>query len=221
MTWQCCELKYRAKSPIHIGYGSKLGIINRTRYYIPGKTMWGAVTAKLGQEIKNPDFKDLGNLVRKNLIFSYFFIHNKELLAPKFTKTGLKYGSKSQAKFEQKFITSYASTAVEKESGTAEDGSLHEVELIKNTVKNGDDEISPVKFLGYLFAKEGSVGNNRYSVEFDDGNVKIRDGEELLIDNLFNTIQDLQVGGRGTMVLEKSSLKEIKLKQIKYLAATV
>ncbi|MEN4006627.1 MAG: RAMP superfamily CRISPR-associated protein [Methanobacteriaceae archaeon] len=128
--WKCYELKFKAKSPIHIGYGSRLGIINRTRYYIPGKTIWGAVTAILARKLMDNYNKELyeivGDLVKENLIFSYFYPSREEtVFYPNYTTEGFGFGSKDYEKFvlakeefEKEFITSYISTALEKSSKT-------------------------------------------------------------------------------------------------------
>jgi len=215
--WKCYEIKFNAKSPIHIGYGSKLGIINRTRYYVPGKTIWGAVTATLareGMENYNPDiYEGVGYFVRKHMIFSYFYpLKDENVLYPNYTDNGFGFGKKdnenflmSKEEFERDFITSYVSTAIDKSSKTAEESSLHEFELI-----------SPVKFIGYLFT---DVKENK---EYNKGETSISIGrlekDEILlkIENkgiqLFDSIKNMQVGGErnyGFGQVELCEKKEI------------
>jgi hypothetical protein len=71
--WKCCGITYKAKSPLHIGYGAQLGIVNRTRYYIPEKTMWGAVTAVLSRSIMQSYdagmYRTVNDFVKEHLIF--------------------------------------------------------------------------------------------------------------------------------------------------------
>jgi hypothetical protein len=198
--WKCYELKFKAKSPIHIGYGSKLGIINRTRYYIPGKTIWGAVTAILareGMEDYKPNiYKNVGNFVKKHMIFSYFYpLKDENVLYPNYTDNGFGFGKKnnesflmSKEEFERDFITSYVSTAIDKSSKTAEEGSLHEFELIKDK-SNGKETI----FAGYLFAKEGAISNGNYSVKFSENGPFIETKDQNF--PLFDAIRNVQVGG--------------------------
>lgn len=151
--------------------------------------MWGAVTAKLGRTIENPNYKALKDLVRKNLIFSYFFIlENKNALYPIYTEEGIKYGNKEQSTFESKYITSYVSTAVEKTSGTAEDGSLHEIELLQHNIEN-----KKVTLVGYLLVKEGE--EEKYSVRKNGDRIEIFENEKCVIDDLFESTSTLQVGG--------------------------
>jgi len=191
--WKCYEIKFKAKSPIHIGYGAQLGIINRTRYYIPGKTIWGAVTAILARKLmgKYDDkvYGIVGKLVRENLIFSYFYPSMEEtVFYPNYTTEGFGFGSGdnekfvwAKEKFENELITSYTSTALEK-SKTAEDGSLHEFELIKDGKE--------IVFTGYLFAKEGNVGN--YFVKLEDKPFIKKANQKF---SLFEAIKNIQVGG--------------------------
>jgi len=181
MTWKCKELIYKLESPVHIGKGQKLGIIDRTRYYIPGKTMWGAGVAKIGKEkdlSDDKEWKDLKDFVRKNMIFTYFYISNEkgeEVLGPEYKDNGLKYGGKSEQEFESKYITSFASAGVEKNSGTTTDGDLHEFELIKDKI--GPSETVFLK--GYVFIDEE---------DFEDH-------DEYVLDNFMDYTKKLQVGG--------------------------
>lgn len=204
MSWKCWELQFKANSPLHIGYGAKLGIIDRTRYYIPGKTLWGAIVAKLGQiidktsEDPNEFYEDLGRFVKNNLIFSYFYIMedpekaDPNILYPHFTKNGVYYGKLSKSEFEKTYITSYTSTALEKNNETAEEGSLHEIELIKDR-KKISGELRDTYFIGYLFVN-GKSDNNKYTIKIDNSNNVYlqRNGRKIA---LFDVIKKLQVGG--------------------------
>ena len=193
MVWICFKLIYDVQSPIHIGDNTQLGISNRTRYYILGKTMWGAVTAILSRwyMVKYDPiiYKKIGNFVKKNLIFSYFFPldKNKHILYPNYTDEGIVYGKNdndskiSEGEFEAKFITSYVSTSVE----TTEEGSLHEIE-----------HLYPPMFIGYVFINKDQSFQNKSLLK-----VKIQDDKKILIIGkykkveLFNLLDSIQVGG--------------------------
>jgi hypothetical protein len=209
--WKCYELEFKVKTPIHIGYGSKLGIINRTRYYIPGKTMWGAVTATLAREAMEgyePKlYEDVGEFVREHMIFSYFYpLKDESVLYPNYTDNGFGFGENneyfiSKEEFERDFVTSYISTAVDKSSKTAEESSLHEFELIL-----------PDNLLGYLFVDLDK--NEDYDVSFAEiGEKKIT----LRINNnpikVFDSIESIQIGGErnygfGQLELQKKKIRE-------------
>lgn len=203
--WECYELRFKAKSPVHVGYGSKLGVINRTRYYIPGKTMWGAVTAILTREImaitkenyKSKLYKDIGKFIQENMIFSYFYPSNGEnVFYPNYTEIGFGFGGNekrfliNKERFERDFVSSYISTSVDKTSKTAEDESLHEFEVI--TLKSPNKSL---EFIGYLFIKE-EVKDNKMDLfikEIKKDEITLKKGDKSL--NLFESIKKLQVGG--------------------------
>ncbi|MFN3528071.1 MAG: RAMP superfamily CRISPR-associated protein [Candidatus Altarchaeaceae archaeon] len=186
MTWKCYELKFVAISPIHIGY-RKLGIINQTRCYIPGKTIWGAVSAVLARKAMDKYdekiYTDIGNFVKEYLKFSYFYLtYNGEVLYPKY-ENGLSFGNLTKEEFENKFISSYVSTAVEPSTKTAEDGSLHEFEYIKQGTE----------FSGYLFAndrKDIGVKNTSIFINCLYNDINLTD--EIKLSEI---IKEIQVGG--------------------------
>jgi hypothetical protein len=215
--WKCYELRYRAKSPLHIGYGSQLGIVNRTRYYIPGKTMWGAVTAVLSRKIMGSYdveiYKKIGDFVQNHLIFGYFYpVKGGDDLYPNYTEKGFGFGSKGKGEFvmdkeefEKEFISSYVSTGLDKTSRTAEEGSLHEFELISQKVKEEE-----VCFTGHVFVKEGGINFGKNKKYIFVKNV----GKETIIDmgsdntSLFEAITSIQVGGERNYGFGWLSLNE-------------
>jgi hypothetical protein len=170
MTWNCYKVTLEAKSPIHIGYGAKLGVVSKTRYYILAKHMWAALTNVLAKSIMerydSKIYEDVGNSLKENARFSYFYIRSgNDLLAPRYDLSeGLKYGSMSVEAFERRFISSYVSTAIEKTLKSAEEGSLHEVEFIK-PMESG----KPVALEGYFLTNEKKVRiSPSNSIDLDD-----------------------------------------------------
>lgn len=153
MTWQCYDLLYEARAPIHIGFRT-LGIVGRTRYYILGKNFWGALTAILARRImKDYDpriYEKVGEFVRRNIIFTHFYVYDDSILYPQY-QNGLRYGSLYENEFEKRFISSYVSTALEKSCKSAEEKSLHEVEFIRPHFGKGQT----TRFFGHVFVQEG------------------------------------------------------------------
>lgn len=205
--WECYKLRFKIVSPIHVGYGSKLGVINKTRYYIPGKTMWGAVTASFTRELmeltENYDselYNVVGQFIQKNMIFTYFYpLTGKNILYPHWTDEGFGFGKKnkdgtfliSKEEFEREFISSYISTAINKTSKTARDESLHEFEII--TPKSP----KALEFRGYLFIDKEEVNKDNkmdlFIKELKKDEITLKKGDKSL--NLFESIKKLQVGG--------------------------
>ena len=220
--WRCYELKYKAKSALHIGYGSQLGMVTRTRYYILGKTIWGAVTAVLSRKIMESYdaeiYKNVGDFVKNHLIFSYFYpVKGTDVLNPNYTDEGFGFGSNednhfimSKEEFEKEFISSYVSTALDKMSRTAEEGSLHEFEFI-----------SPVEFVGYLFTNleknyanamlpffVKEVGEEEISVQLKGKDVE-----------LFDAIREIQVGGERIYGFGRLELKDKPTREVNKILA--
>ena len=172
MTWDAYEVKIKSKSPTLIGYRN-IGIITKTRYYIPGKNLWGMLTAYLTRNnmkgsicdwkliqnrARNRDYTKVGERVNQYINFTYFYPydHNENTVCfPRYTAEHLKFGNLSKEKFEYCFISSYANTAIDRDTGTALEeieegkGSYHEVEFIK----------SSTEFIGYIFVNKNFTIN--------------------------------------------------------------
>lgn len=191
MTWKAYRLVYRAMSPVHIGWHT-LGYIKLTRHYIPGKSMWGAMTANLTRTygIRGVnDYAVFGDLLKTDILASYFFpaIDADNPLLPHYTDLGIIYGATCRGKyakeeFERLFIGSFGQTAIMPQSNTAEDESLHESEYISPGIKE-NGEYKPVLFVGYLFIKEGASLNGK-KIGWDEG--------EIL---LYPAIREIFIGG--------------------------
>jgi len=134
MGWQAITLTYRARAPLLLG-DHKLGFIQRTRYYIPGWTLWGALTATLTRacfpQADGARYEAVGAWVEQNLLTSYaYLLVGDELAAPRFQDGGWYYGPLPAAQFEARFVTSLGQTAIAPGSLTAETNTLHETEAL-------------------------------------------------------------------------------------------
>jgi hypothetical protein len=188
MVWNCYKVTLEAKAPIHIGYGAKLGTVAKTRYYILAKHMWAALTNVLAQR-HSEDYKAIGDALKAHTRFSYFYIKlNDKVYAPKYVASeGLKFGDLSVEEFEQIFISSFASTSMDKKHKGAEDGSLHEIEFIKPIALN-----KPLLFEGHLFfdSKQIQIGSKSLDAQQLEG-------------------LEIQVGGERTYGFGKVKIKEM------------
>lgn len=213
--WHAYKLIYQAVSPISIGY-YKLGFIERTRYYIPGMSIWGAITANLARYLEldctnhlERHYEEIGTqLLNKYILVSYFYpaLRDNSLrfrpLVPKFTDNGLSFGEYSIKEFERLFIRSFGQTAIEPKYYTAEEGSLHEIEFIIPNIEEGNEQ-KKVYFLGYIFIKDEARYREK-TVGFDKS-----DSKEI---KLKDVISEIFVGkdrgyGFGRLVL--SSYRKI------------
>lgn len=120
-TW--FKVSFKQKQPIHIGY-NKYGVINETRIFIPGQTMWGALT--------NAYFKKTGKHNKElfeNISCFYPVIRNK-VLSPRFEDGEFFLGDFSEKEFRKEFVTTYLSTSINPKFLSAKDESLHEIDVI-------------------------------------------------------------------------------------------
>jgi len=231
--WACYKVYLEAKAPIHIGYGAKLGVVDRTRYYIPAKNVWGALTSLIAKSIMenyNPKvYQRIGEFLNENIKFSYFYpveykrangkIHIQQVFAPWYKKDGLKFGvckykkAISLEEFERIFISSFVSTAIDKTSKSAEEGSLHEIEFIRDKIKC--ETVKPTIFMGYFFVKDTS---QKIEVEMHDLGISFTISFTDSIEVNGVKLNEIWVGGERNygfgkvkILLEKSSNEEVDL----------
>lgn len=166
MAWQLFRVAYELRSPLHIGY-HKIGNVQRTRYYIPSRNLWGAVTERLTRSGFQTDstqegsYEKIGEWVQKHIAFSYFFVQEgDQLLYPHYTETGLCYGQMLVTEFERRYLSAHVTTALEAATTSVEQGSLHEVEFIAPQCcikQNGGEHVGRMKIGGWVFLKAESM----------------------------------------------------------------
>ena len=177
MAWQAYKIVLRLRSPLHIGRG-KVGNLQRTRPYVAGRNLWGALTARLTRDADadgNPDpkaYQKMGKRVHEELAFTYFFPTTEALdyapLFPHLTEGGAwGYGQNGDgaprldaATFGYRFLSTYAGTALNYDVSSVEEASLHEVECLLPHTRAARDaglESEPVYLTGYLFQREDAT----------------------------------------------------------------
>lgn len=154
MRWQVYSLVFRLRSPLHVGE-SKVGNLQRTRPYVTGRALWGALTMRLtrmafhgkGPAINSNDYQHIGERLHQTLGFTYFY--------PALRTNGdfqVVWPWEDEDNFRRRFLSSYASTALSYPQQAAAEATLHEVEFISPTaLDNGE----PVYLVGYFFEKDG------------------------------------------------------------------
>lgn len=163
MAWQLFRVTYELRSPLHIGY-HKIGNVQRTRYYIPARNLWGAVTERLTRRGFHTDsapvgdYRKIGDWVKKHIAFSYFFVQQgNALLYPHYQGVGLCYGPDSVTEFERRYLSAHVTTALDAATTSAEQGSLHEVEFIAPQYCIDTGEARRTKIGGWVFLKEEGI----------------------------------------------------------------
>lgn len=151
MTWCLYQVIFRLHSSIHIGCG-KVGNLQRTRPYVTGRVLWGALTMRLmrdlasnrGPVIDSRDYQRVGQQVHQSLAFTYFYPATK-------AEEGYRVAWFWQDNFRQNFLSSYSGTALSYSNQSAAVGMLHEIEFISpKTVDRGE----PVFLVGYVFERD-------------------------------------------------------------------
>jgi hypothetical protein len=156
MTWQCYTLAFRLLSPLHIGY-RKVSNLQQTRGYVPGKVLWAALTSRLTRETiagpKGDDYKKMGEKVNDHFRFTYLY-PALGLAAPSCYPW--------DDDFAYRFLSSYASTALNYDQQAADQGSLHEVEFIRPYARPLNGEEAPQVYLsGNLYVKEAANSDDK------------------------------------------------------------
>lgn len=143
MAWTLYAAIYELHSPLHIGY-HKVGNVQRTRYYIPARNLWGAVTEALTRrgfstvDANQGDYQKIGEWVKAHCAFGYWFIReNGTALSPHYEESCLKYGPLTAAEFERRYLDAHVTTALDAATTSAKEGSLHEVEFIAPHSREG------------------------------------------------------------------------------------
>lgn len=154
MAWRIHQVVFRLRSPLHIGCG-KAGNLQRTRPYVTGRVLWGALTMRLTRDAANGrgpatdsrEYLQVGEDVHRSLAYTYFYPA---------TKSGADYRIAwpwlDERQFRRRFLSSYSGTALSYPQQSAATGMLHEVEFITPVTL---DTSEPVFLIGYVFEQEG------------------------------------------------------------------
>jgi len=220
-SWQKIDVVFDVKSPLHIGYlPSKGSVISHTRYFIPGKNFWGAITKKVTESIyQKPNarhYQIIGKEIKDNFRFSYFYIfYNNKILNPIYRSNGLFYGLNgiiSKTKFEHIFIGSQISTAIDSKTKISFDKSLHELEYIKNTYRNENSCLHTTQIIGSIWIKHNCQIANDVNLIInsnDDPGIFLNDTDINLIDQL--TIGGEQNYGFGLVKIKSLLYDKLKI----------
>ncbi len=202
MAWDLYECIFRVKSPLHIGF-HKISFLSRTRPYVPGKLIWAALTAKLTPLLDINNYQKVAQFLKESICYGYFYLFvDNQLYFPKYTEKDLKFGDLYQNEFEKRFIHSMASTAIQPQTLTAEEGMFHEIEFINPyTIDTG----KKIYLKGLLWIKN-AIGNE----------IKMLNEDKSLIFSKGQKVAEfkkgfcLQVGGEKRCGFGLIELEEIK-----------
>ena len=126
--WRLYEVNLRLRTPLHAG-AATVGNIMRCRPYLGGKAVWGAVTAtaalrtQRGGAIGKDVFEALGEGMKEFLRFGYLF--------PREEGCPMEVTARRGADFDYRFVETYSATAMNGDTGAAQENSLHEIEALR------------------------------------------------------------------------------------------
>lgn len=150
MAWHAFRVVFRLRTPTHIGWG-KTGNLQRTRSYVTGRSLWGALTMRLTRDTAEPHepasdshaYQRVGEEVHQSLAYTYFY--------PATALNGryqIAWPWEQSQQFRYRFLSSYSGTALTYPQQSAATGMLHEVEFLSpHTIDSGE----PVFLVGYVF----------------------------------------------------------------------
>ncbi|MDD3050300.1 MAG: hypothetical protein PHR06_04070 [Candidatus Cloacimonetes bacterium] len=157
------EVTLKPLQPLHIGSGN-YGVVNPTWIYLPGWTIWGALTASFG--IKNGwDKKNLSNEQKELFeeVSNFYPVIDGKILFPKYKKGEFCLGEFSEKQFRFFATDTFTSTAINASYQSANESSLHEIEYLLPKTK--EDKPKDIYWKGIInieddlrdFLSSGSV----------------------------------------------------------------
>ncbi len=180
--WQTYDLVFRLLSPLHVGY-RKAGNLTQTRGYVPGRVLWAALTARMtrdaGQGATGSSYVEWGQVIQTSFRFTYLYpALPKQAWVRSAAHVQLYYPWEHEL-FDYRFLDSYASTALDYDQQSAEEGSLHETEFVRPHAR-------PLP------------GETRAPAVYLTGQVYLRKPLEWRVVNWKKSLNRLQFGGERT-----------------------
>jgi hypothetical protein len=147
-------MMFELLSPLHVGF-HKVGSVQRTRHYIPARNLLASSAETFVHNgLFRCSYQGALRWVQEHFAFSYFFVTETQELIPRYTESGLKYGEVGKDSFERRYISAHVTTAIEASDGSAEDGSLHEVEFISPYTLDAPQDPKKTRMSGCVFVRE-------------------------------------------------------------------
>lgn len=150
--WEAYSVCLRLLSPLHVGW-RRIGNLQQTRYYLPARNLWGALTSRLARQhgaVTQEDYDQFGQEIGENLRFTYFYPTECTGKEKESWSEDMLWPWDDEEKFSWLFLSSRASTAAG-DKNTAVEGSLHDVEYISPFTRQN----RPVTLVGVIFERSG------------------------------------------------------------------
>jgi len=184
MSFKHYRVILKLPSPLHIGK-RKYSNLMETREYVPGRTLWGALTARITRDyfsgVPNK-YEEIGNFLIKNFRFGYLW--------PSLDKQN-PYFPWKYADFDYLFKFGYMSQAGDYERKVSDESQLHEVEYIGPKTRDGRD----VYLVGDLWVKENINSSKKglfKEIRLEENDIIFIKENDVSLKKIFGS---LQLGG--------------------------
>lgn len=177
MTWSLYRWVWLVESPLHIGM-VPAGMLNRTRLYVPARTLWGALTAELARLRSQgfPDYKKVGTELCEKTRLSYLFPAEEidgqwKAWLPRYEEgSGLVWQredgkTEEERGFRRRLLVTRPGTAIEPESDVAAEGTLREFELVSIYWRSDGVSLQPVALVGYIFCVDTTLAQELEQIQ--------------------------------------------------------
>lgn len=169
MTWSLFRWVWQLDGPLYVGM-PPAGSLNRTRLYVPARALWGALTAEIARveaESGIPEYRTVGDQLRKECRFTYLFPAEKEngrwnAWLPSYRDgLGLAWRRENCNKppipdraFRRRMLFTRPGTSINASTDSTEDGSLRETECIQTHWRDDQGkDAGKLALVGYMFLR--------------------------------------------------------------------
>jgi len=156
MKWY--KLVFKQNQPIHIG-SLNWGVINQTLIFVPGWTIWGALTKAYNMDRKQPlsENQELFEVI--TCFYPSFDENGNNPLFPEYKDGVFHLGKYPENKFRYEFTDTFVSTSILPESRGAKEESLHETEILLPGSKGENKKLYWVGILGINDSCQSDLNN--------------------------------------------------------------
>ena len=173
MSWTLYRWTWVLRAPLYLGL-PPAGSLNRTRLFVPARTLWGALTAELARHEARggvADYGGVGNTLCQDARFGYLFPAEfsdarwRAWLPIYRDGLGLVWAREDDPNsyladrdFRRRVLDARSGTAIDPQSDAAEEGSLRETECIQPRWRGEDGAAGmALAMTGYVFLREDAL----------------------------------------------------------------
>jgi len=144
MNWKFYRLVFRLEAPLYVGH-NKVGNIQQTYPYLPGRTFWGGLTARLGRDFPElGGYEAVGNKIHQEMVYAYFF---PAICCDNEYKIYLPDLGREKQNLHE-LLEGYTSTAINSQKMSSEEASLHEFEVISPYTRDSGKQVFLIGYCG-------------------------------------------------------------------------